>query len=81
MSLIRSIRCLGVAGIAALAAACASQTPTAAADPDKMVCVREASTGSIRQSTTCRTVAQIERERDQAQKDMNFVRQDPGGAP
>lgn len=80
MFLICSTRCLAIAGIAALAAACASQAPTAAADPDKLVCVREASTGSIRQSTTCRTVAQMERERDEAQKNMNAVRQDTGGA-
>lgn len=75
MFLTRSIRCLGAAGIATLLAACASSPQTNLADGDKLVCVRETSVGSIRPSTTCRTVAQIEREREQAQKDMNFVRQ------
>lgn len=81
MFLIRSTRCMGIAGFAALAAACASQTATPVADADKQVCVREAAIGSIRPTMTCRTVAQIEREREEAQKNMNAARQDTGGAP
>lgn len=72
-----------VAMTAALTAACAASADTAApaaADADKLVCTREPATGSLRPTVSCRTLAQIERERDHAQKTMNFVRQDAGEA-
>lgn len=65
----------------ALAGGCATKETTPQADGERLVCTQERATGSIRPQTTCRTVAQIERERDQAQKDMNFIRQDPGLPP
>jgi len=72
---------MGAASIAALLAACTSTPQTNLADGDKQVCTREAQVGSIRPTVVCRTAAQIERERDQAQKDMNFIRQDPSLSP
>lgn len=67
--------------IGTLSLGCAAPSTDTHADGEKMVCTREATTGSLRPTSTCRSVAQIERERDQAQKDMNFVRQDAGAAP
>lgn len=70
----------GAASAVLLIAACASNDPAALAVGDKQVCMRETPIGSLRPTTTCRTVARMEKERQQAQKDMNFVRQDSGGA-
>lgn len=77
MTMTRVVRFVVRLAAATLTAGCATKEPAAQADPDRLVCTQERSTGSIRPTTTCRTVAQIEREREQAQKDMNFIRQDP----
>lgn len=63
-----------------LLTACATPDPAQVADGDRQVCIRETPIGSLRPTTTCRTVAQMEKDRQQAQKDMNLVRQDSGGA-
>lgn len=67
------------AAAAAFAAGCATKETTTQADADRLVCMQERATGSIRPTTTCRTVAQIEQERQKAERDMNTVRQDSAG--
>jgi hypothetical protein len=48
------------------------------AQRDQVVCSREVQVGSMMPQRRCRTVDQILKEREDAQKSLNFVRQNPG---
>ncbi len=57
--------------LALLVAGCASSgQPTTSSNPQQVVCKREATTGSHTTKRVCRTVAQIEAERESARKAM-----------
>ena len=57
--------------LALLIAGCASSSqPTTSSNPQQVICKREATTGSYTTKRVCRTVAQIEAERESARKAM-----------
>ena len=57
--------------LALLIAGCASSSqPTTSSNPQQVICKRETTTGSYTTKRVCRTVAQIEAERESARKAM-----------
>lgn len=57
--------------LALLVFGCASTTaPATSSNPQQVICKREATTGSYTTKRVCRTVAQIEAERESARKAM-----------
>ena len=63
--------------MSALLAACASASPDSVGqlNGDRQVCIREVRIGTMLPASRCRTAAQAEQERVEAEKVLNFTRQ------
>lgn len=75
MSRFRVVQHVLLVGVALAASACAGPSQTQSADGERMVCVRETLTGTRIPTVACRSVAQIEHDREHAEKELNFVKQ------
>ncbi len=66
--------------LASLSTACGTPAQRSAANADGEVCEREATTGSIRVTRSCRTEEQVKRDHESAQDAIGTMKRQTSGA-